>query len=115
LDCHARVMTEADGRRSDCDLGRSGVPFSSRGHSEFTDAVERSGHPVTVEVVASEAVEMPSQVWAGASDQVRANDSAKIECSNLIISSVILNFVQSVLIHEFALLFSVLESSTMVA
>jgi hypothetical protein len=55
-------MTEADGRRSDCDLGGSGVPFSSRGHSEFPDAVEWFGLPVPVEVVASEAVEMPCQV-----------------------------------------------------
>ena len=75
LDCHARVMTEVVGRRSDCDLGSSGVSFSPRGHSEFPDAVEWFGHPVPVEVVASEAVETTCQLWAGASDQVRVPQS----------------------------------------
>jgi hypothetical protein len=64
------VLTEADGRPSHGGLGASGVPFYAWGHSEFTDTVEWFRHPVPVEVVAPEAVEMPSQVWAGASDQI---------------------------------------------
>src|SRR5665213_93367 len=56
---------------SHCDLGCSGVPFSAWGRSEFPNAVERFRHSVPVEGVASKAVEMPGQVWAGASDEVR--------------------------------------------
>jgi hypothetical protein len=50
---------EADGRRSDCDLAVLEFLPPREGYSEFTDAV---GYPVPVEAVASEAVEMPSQV-----------------------------------------------------
>jgi hypothetical protein len=64
LDFHSLVVTEADGRQSHCDLGWSGVCLSAWRHSEFTDTFEWFRHPFPVERVASEAVEMPGQVWA---------------------------------------------------
>jgi hypothetical protein len=41
------------------------------GHCEFPNTVERLRLPMPIEGVESKAVEMPSQVWAGASDEVR--------------------------------------------
>ena len=62
MDCPTRVLTEADGRQSYCNLEGSGVPLSVWGHSEFTEAFEWLRHPFPGEFVASEAVEMPGQI-----------------------------------------------------
>ena len=56
---------------SHCNLGCSEGLFSARGHFEFPNAIERFRHPIPIEGVTSKAVEMPGQVWAGASDEVR--------------------------------------------
>jgi hypothetical protein len=61
LDCHTATLA---GRGADAPLG--GI-LNSR------NAVEWFLHPVPVEGVASEAVKMPGEVWAGASDEVHVH------------------------------------------